>query len=115
MAQVEEAGTGWTVTEARDINDAGQIAGFGINIDSGATHALLLIPTTRSPGDFDGDGDVDLADYAFLSDRLAASGPAPDQSPSLAHMCVGAYDSDKDGDVDLRDAAAFQLAFTGAF
>lgn len=109
------AGIGWTVTEARDINDAGQIAGFGVNIESGVTHGLLLRPTTRSRGDFDGDGDVDLSDYAFLSDRLATIGPAPDQSSSLADLCVGAYDSDQDDDVDLRDFAAFQLAFTGAF
>lgn len=34
---------GWTLTEARGINDSGQIAGNGINA-AGANHALLLTP-----------------------------------------------------------------------
>lgn len=109
------AGIGWSITEARDINEAGQIVGFGINTETGVTHGLLLNPAIRSPGDFDGDGDVDLSDYAFLSDRLSTIGPTLDHNSFLGHLCAGAYDSDQDGDVDLRDFAAFQLAFTGAF
>jgi len=35
--------SGWTLQEARSINDKGQIVGFGIN-PSGQTHAFLLIP-----------------------------------------------------------------------
>jgi probable HAF family extracellular repeat protein len=42
------AGSGWDLTEAYDINDAGQIVGKGsIN---GQTHGFLLTPTVR-PGD----------------------------------------------------------------
>ena len=34
-------GSGWTLTQARGINDKGQIAGFGVN-PSGAVHGFLL-------------------------------------------------------------------------
>jgi probable HAF family extracellular repeat protein len=36
-------GSGWTLLEARGINDKGQIVGFGIN-PAGFTHAFLLLP-----------------------------------------------------------------------
>jgi probable HAF family extracellular repeat protein len=36
-------GSGWTLLEARGINDKGQIVGFGIN-PSGFTHGFLLLP-----------------------------------------------------------------------
>lgn len=39
-------GSGWILTEARDINDAGQIVGTGV-VD-GHTRAFLLTPTERS-------------------------------------------------------------------
>lgn len=37
------AGSGWTLVEARDINDNGKIVGYGIN-PSGFAHAFLLTP-----------------------------------------------------------------------
>lgn len=37
------AGCGWTVVDAVDVNNAGQIVGYGINPD-GASHAFLLTP-----------------------------------------------------------------------
>jgi hypothetical protein len=55
-------------------------------------------------GDFDGDGDVDLADFAELARCL-------DESASgLAAECE-ALDMDGDGDVDLSDFAAMQTAW----
>jgi len=58
-------------------------------------------------GDFDGDGDVDLSDYAFFADCL--EGPLVSCPPE----CEPA-DLDGDLDVDLADFAAFQAAFTGS-
>ena len=55
--------------------------------------ADIVVVSVR--GDFDGDGDVDLADYAFLADCFA--GP-------FVSTTVGDYDGD--GDVDLEDFAA---------
>jgi probable HAF family extracellular repeat protein len=40
-------GSGWTLQEARAINDGGQIVGFGLN-PSGDTHAFLLTPSVST-------------------------------------------------------------------
>lgn len=62
---------------------------------------------TGIPGDTDGDGDVDLVDFAAF--QLCFTGPGG----SAADQC-NSVDFDDDGDVDLADFGAFQLAFTGA-
>lgn len=57
-------------------------------------------------GDSDGDGDIDLFDFAeFLA---CVSGPAG----GVADGC-GLFDFDRDFDVDWHDAGAFLLVFTG--
>jgi hypothetical protein len=55
--------SGWTIASATAINDAGWIAGFGINA-AGDIRALLLTPSTvpTLPGDANGDGTVNGAD-----------------------------------------------------
>jgi probable HAF family extracellular repeat protein len=40
---------GWVLQTAFDINDAGQIVGYGYNNLDGNTHAVLLAPTTKRP------------------------------------------------------------------
>lgn len=40
---LDESGLGWTLLDARDINDANQIVGFGYT-PTGATHGYLLTP-----------------------------------------------------------------------
>jgi probable HAF family extracellular repeat protein len=40
--------SGWTLWDARDINNAGQIVGTGVN-SSGQDHALLLTPVPEPP------------------------------------------------------------------
>jgi len=66
------------------------------------------------PGDFDGDGDVDLADYAFLADCLAGPGVPPAPTPPTAvEECLSAFDFGADNDVDAQDFAEFQAVFTG--
>ena len=62
------------------------------------------------PGDFDGDGDVDLADFVQFQLCFAGSNNPP------APTCpVGVNaDLDDDGDVDLGDFLIFQQNFTGS-
>lgn len=61
-------------------------------------------------GDFDGDGDVDLADFAAFGQCFGGSGLPP------APGCPAGVDADLDGDgdVDLSDFAIFAQNFTGA-
>ncbi len=58
------------------------------------------------PGDSDGDGDVDLFDYAAYPDCV--SGPGVPSAPGCE-----IFDFDADGDVDLPDFGGLLLAFDG--
>jgi hypothetical protein len=69
----------------------------------------LTIPQGLSlPGDVDGDGDVDLADFAGL--------PGCMTGPEAGAMGTGCdvFDFDEDVDVDLEDFGQFQAVFTGS-
>jgi hypothetical protein len=57
-------------------------------------------------GDADGDGDVDLADYAQFASCFAGPGHAAGVPCPVANP-----DCDGDGDVDLQDYAAFSRGF----
>ncbi|UCG16286.1 MAG: hypothetical protein JSV19_13430 [Phycisphaerales bacterium] len=57
------------------------------------------------PGDWDGDGDVDLTDYAALADCLTGPGGGPPGSG------CNVLDFDVDADIDVADFASFQAAF----
>ena len=59
-------------------------------------------------GDYDEDGDVDLADYRRFYDCF--DGPLGSYGPNC-----GCFDWDADDDVDMRDVAEFQKSFTGSF
>ncbi len=63
------------------------------------------------PGDFDADGDVDLADYAGFADCMSDPGEAPSPTPpTTAQECLEAFDIDADADVDLRDFAGIRMS-----
>ncbi|MGB9625675.1 MAG: S8 family serine peptidase, partial [Phycisphaerae bacterium] len=57
--------------------------------------------------DLDGDGDVDLNDFA----RFQACFNGPNRSPTA--LCAAPADFDNDADVDLSDFAVFQSCFNG--
>jgi hypothetical protein len=66
----------------------------------------LRVAEPNAPGDWDGDGEVDLLDYQQL--RTCLLGTLVPSSGGCAF-----FDADYDGDVDMRDVAVFQREFTG--
>lgn len=96
----------WRLVEAWDINEAGSIAAVAVHIEEDVTHAVLLTPIGAVPGDHDGDGDVDLDDYAEFAPCM--TGPGIDFGAGCA-----VFDFDADDDVDVADFAGFQRAMTG--
>lgn len=63
-------------------------------------------PPVGTLGDFDADGDIDLADSAWFQGCL----PAP---PERSFACSVKFDFNEDSQVDLLDWAEFQAAVTG--
>ena len=88
---------------------------FSDTLDSAPETKPFLTVVPFTPGDADGDEDVDLADFAVFNSCLA--GPDALPAPSLPQVtmgsCLDAFDSDADTDVDLDDFRDFQRAFTG--
>lgn len=62
-------------------------------------------------GDWDSDGDVDLADFAHFADCLSQSGPG---NPPPDEQCVAVFDWNANENVDLADWAEFQVVFSGS-
>ena len=71
-------------------------------------HYNISGPIQGSPGDLDGDGDVDLDDLTVFVDCLTGPVGGP-----LPPGCEGA-DFDGDEDVDFVDFFSFQIVFTGS-
>lgn len=96
---------GWRLTRARGISDDGlTIAGIGIN-PLGQEESWIATILQAHPGDFDGDGDVDLVDFASF--QLCFTGPGGSVMPGPCERS----DFDGDGDCDLTDFGQFQLTF----
>lgn len=64
---------GWEIFSATDINNTGQIVGYGQYL-SGQDQALILTPVTPGSGDATGDGKVDFADFQLLLDHWMLEG-----------------------------------------
>ena len=90
---------GWHLLHASDINDAGQIVGWGVNPD-GETHGFLL--TVLHAADLNADGFIDGLDLLMLLDSW---GDCPD--PPQA--CPG--DIDDSSAVDVVDLFALLAAW----
>jgi probable HAF family extracellular repeat protein len=87
-------GTGWTLWEARGINDSGQIVGYG-TVSSGAQRAFLLTPALS--GDANLDGRVDIND---LTKVLTYYGLSVNVGGITGWM---AGDFNGDGKLDIND------------
>jgi hypothetical protein len=74
-----------------------------IAIAAGGFQSLAI---RRMPGDANGDGDVDLADFVSVTDSLLGPFDNPTQSGWQF------FDVDSDSDIDLRDLASWQHRFT---
>ncbi|MCP4250831.1 MAG: hypothetical protein GY778_27655 [bacterium] len=74
--------------------------------------AQIALSLPSVPGDYDGDGDVDLVDLDEFS--TCQSGPAAGDGWVMPTTeCQEAFDFDTDTDVDLGDFGGFGEAFTG--
>lgn len=74
--------------------------------------AVTLTVKPETYGDFNLDGEVDLADWMCFTDCMAgpSTSPAP-PSPISVAACLAVFDSDGDSDVDLADAGKFLGGF----
>jgi hypothetical protein len=82
----------------------GKLADGG-SLFSSEEHFYLQVTSAPMPGDFDGDGDVDLDDFDVLVACLAES------AGRIAAEC-GQCDLDGDQDLDCSDWVLFQQAWT---
>ena len=82
--------------------------------ETGQQQCYLEDITVPGPGgDLDGDGDVDLADFATFALCYAGAGvTAP--PPGCAPAWFDAADLDQDHDTDLADFATFAMNYGGA-
>jgi hypothetical protein len=85
---------GVLLTLATDVNDVGQISGWGRTPPGGYLDvAVLLTPHPQPPGDLNDDCAVDITDFLML---LASWGPCPSRGSCPA-------DFDTNGSVDVID------------
>jgi len=88
-----------------------QFGGFLMNVAPADMQAAAFSLTLGRPGDVDGDGDVDLTDFATFA--LCFTNGATTPPPGCSQSEFDACDLDDDSDVDLNDFATFALNFTG--
>jgi hypothetical protein len=74
------------------------------NISYPAALNITVTDATMTPGDWDADGDVDLADYAEFTACLTGPGGSVQAGCSI-------FNFDLDNDIDMKDFAAFARTF----
>jgi aminopeptidase N len=78
----------------------------------GGSAVIQFVVIQSTPGDMDGDGDVDLNDFATFA--LCFHGAAVTTPPGgCTPVEFAGADLDDDGDVDLGDFSTFALDYTG--
>jgi probable HAF family extracellular repeat protein len=88
-------GAAWSQLIVTHMNDSGWIVGYGaIN---GGTHGFLARPVPPCPVDFNGDGQVNIADFLAFLAAYAAADPRADFNSS--------------GGIDVSDFLAFLSAY----
>ncbi len=93
--------TGWSLEQATAVSADGRtIVGYGTG-PSGREGWVAHLGDIPQPGDCDGNGSVDPADFTCFHPCLTAP------SPSGLDAACAILDSDSDDDVDLSDVAVF--------
>ncbi len=72
------------------------------------TQPVSTFTVTPVPGDFDGDGEVNLNDFREFVDCQAGPNEPPNPPSTTAAKCLIVFDMALDDDVDLLDFAWFQ-------
>ncbi len=109
--QVFAAGArdGWSLALLGSPMDA-QLVGL---VTRNIIQHMLDSPPASLPGDFDGDGDVDLQDYGECCDCITGPRFAPCAPALYADPDCAVFDFDGDGKVSLIDFAGFQNSVSG--
>ncbi|MCB9849496.1 MAG: hypothetical protein H6817_02185 [Phycisphaerales bacterium] len=97
------------------VNSMNRVGGVQVNSPTNYAGQTGSVDLNFVPGDFDGDGDVDLLDHANFEDCLDGpeAAPTPTLPGATAQDCLDVFDSDGDDDVDLQDFDRFQRDFGG--
>ena len=76
------------------------------------TPAAVTLTVAELPGDWDGNDQLDLADYAVFADCMAGpdATPTPSEPGVTPDACLEVFDFGMDGDVDTQDYATLQAA-----
>ncbi len=88
-------------TDSLTISDDQKTLTFNLFVDAAAMIDLRVITETAVPGDFNGDGHVDAADYTVWRDNLGTTG--------VATSAMG--DANNDGNVTAEDYAIWRSYF----
>lgn len=83
-----------------------------VHVTNATVATLVEVKVLSTPGDFDGDGTVALADFLELRACWTGAGEDEDfQAPPNA--CRDTFDSDEDGDIDRDDYDGFLSRYGG--
>jgi formylglycine-generating enzyme required for sulfatase activity len=103
----------WTYNTPGDYSVRLSVVGPGGNDDEIKSAYIIVQPPSTVPGDWNGDGQVNLVDYVGIEGCLGGPNLSPSPTPPVTlSNCLQAFDFDLDADVDLRDFGYFETLFT---